>query len=326
MSLIESKALAVVADLGVADRLAEGTARADQLAAACGADADALGRVLRFLAGRGIFRLRRDGTFANNRASDLLRDDHPASLRSWARFFGSDWHVAMWNELGHSVRTGGAGAEAAFGASFWEVLTDVHPEAGAVFDQAMESMSRLQTAVIPRKHDFSRCARVCDVGGGTGTLLAGILAANPGVRGVLFDLPSVVAKAGPVLARAGVADRVDVVGGDFFESVPEGCDRYILQAIVHDWDDDSCTRFLSSCRAALAPSGRVLVLEQVVPEHRGDHPAKAIDLEMLVDTGRGRERTREEFDALFARSGLRVERATPIAITTLFELVPRQAP
>src|SRR6185295_5740708 len=139
---------------------------------------------------------------------------------------------------------------------------------------------------------------------------------NPGVRGVLFDLPSVVAKAAPVLQAAGVADRVDVVGGDFFESVPSGADRYVLQAIVHDWDDDSCVRFLSHCREGLAPGGRVLVLEQLVPKHDGDHPAKAIDLEMLVDTGRGRERTREEFDALFARAGLRVDRAVPIAITT----------
>jgi len=139
---------------------------------------------------------------------------------------------------------------------------------------------------------------------------------------VLFDLPPVVAKAKPVLDRAGVSDRVEVVGGSFFDAVPEGCDRYLLQAIVHDWDDDSCARFLTRCREALASGGRVLVLEQTMPEHDGDHMVKTLDLEMLVDTGKGRERTRAQFDALFARAGLRVKRVIPIAITSLYELEP----
>ena len=149
------------------------------------------------------------------------------------------------------------------------------------------------------------------MGGGTGALLAAILAANPRCSGALYDLPAVVAKSGPVLARAGVAERVEVIGGSFFDSVPGGCDRYVLQAIVHDWDDDSCVRFLGNCREALAPGGRVLVLEQMMPAHDGDHFVKTLDLEMLVDTGKGRERTKEQFDALFARAGLRVRQVCP---------------
>jgi hypothetical protein len=125
-----------------------------------------------------------------------------------------------------------------------------------------------------------------------------------------------------VLAAAGVTDRVEIVGGSFFDAVPEGCDRYLLQAIVHDWDDDSCVRFLTRCRAAMAPDARIVVLEAIVPEHHGDHFAKAVDLEMLVDTGAGRERTRAEFDALFARAGLRVRKVRPIALSVLFELEP----
>ena len=121
----------------------------------------------------------------------------------------------------------------------------------------MEAVSRVQQGIVARKYDWPADARVCDVGGGTGALLAAILAANPRCSGALYDLPAVVAKAGPVLARAGVAERVDVIGGSFFDSVPAGCDRYVLQAIVHDWDDDSCVRFLGNCREALAPGGRV---------------------------------------------------------------------
>lgn len=324
MAIIDTKALAVVAELGVADHLEGHPRTAAELAADCGADADALERVLRYLSGRGIFRRARDGRFANNRMSALLRDDVEGSMRAWARFFGSDWHVAMWNRLDHSVRTGASGAEAAFGRPFFEQVTEVDPSAGALFDAAMASVSSLQMEVIAHKYDFRGCERVCDVGGGTGTLLSAILLANPGLRGVLFDLPAVVARAAPVLEAAGVADRVEVVGGDFFAAVPEACDRYVLEAIVHDWDDDSCVRFLSNCQRALPPNGRVLVLEQVLPERGGDHPAKAVDLEMLVDTGRGRERTRAEFEKLFAAANLRVNRVVKIAVTTLFELV--QAP
>jgi hypothetical protein len=319
LGVIDTKTLHVIAELGVADHLAAGPMAVDALAAACAADADALSRILRYLVGRGFFRRTRDGRFANNKRSDVLRDSEP-SARAWARFFGSDWHVSSWNRLDHSARTGGAAAEAALGRPFWDYLTDVNPSAGAVFDAAMESVSSVQMGVVARKYNWAACTRVCDVAGGTGTLLSAILAAHPALAGVLFDLPAVVAKSGPVLTAAGVADRVEVVGGDFFVAVPDGCDRYVLQAIVHDWDDESCVRFLSRCREAMTSNGRVLVLETIMPTHDGDHFAKAIDLEMLVDTGAGRERTRDEFDALFSKAGLRVRTVIPIALTTMFEL------
>jgi hypothetical protein len=311
--------LSVAAELGIADHLANGPLPPESLATACGADADALARILRYLVGRGIFTTTRDGRFKNNKRSELLRTVEGSS-REWARFFGADWHVSGWNALEHSARTGESGAEHALGRPFWEYLTDVNPDAGRVFDAAMESVSSVQMGVIARKYEWDSCKAVCDVGGGTGTLLAAILAAHPGVQGVLFDLPSVVAKSGPVLDAAGVEHRVQVVGGDFFESVPGGCDRYLLQAIVHDWDDESCVRFLSNCRQAMTPDGSVLVLETIMPTHNGDHFAKAIDLEMLVDTGKGRERTQEEFTQLFANAGLRVRKTIPIALTTMFEL------
>jgi hypothetical protein len=319
LGVIDTKALQVAAELDVAARLADGPRSAAELAAQCDADADALERILRYLVGKGVFARTREGRFRNNKRSRLLCDG-PASMRPWARFFGAEWHVAGWNRLDHSARTGDAGAEAALGVPFWEHLTKVDPEAGATFDAAMEAASSLQTQVVARKYNWRPCERICDIGGGTGTLLSGILAAQPHLQGVLFDLPAVVARARPILERAAVVDRVEVVGGDFFEAVPAGCDRYLLQAIVHDWDDESCVRFLSTCRDAMAPGGRILVLEAPMPEHDGDHFVKALDLEMLVDTGAGRERTRTEYEALFARADLRVRKVVPIALTSLFEL------
>ncbi len=322
LGIIDTKALAVAADLGVADALGDEPRTADDVAASLGLDADALDRLLRFLVGRGVFARARDGRYRNNRASSLLREDHPGSLRSWARFFGVPWHVAIWNRLDHSVSTGASAAEAALGHEFWRYLTEVDPAAGLVFDDAMEAASRLQQEVIASRYAWPLEGSICDVGGGTGTLLAAILAANPTCSGVLLDLPAVVAKADGVLDRAGVAGRVDIVGGDFFTAVPPGCDRYVLEAIVHDWDDESCVRILTRCREALAPGGRILVLEQALPGHDGDHPVKALDLEMLVDTGKGRERSRAHFDALFARAGLRVTNVIPIALLSAYELEP----
>jgi hypothetical protein len=242
-------------------------------------------------------------------------------MRDWARYFGSEWHVDIWNHLEHSVRTGEAAAVDALGHTFWEHLTEVDEAAGRVFDGAMKSMSSIQADIVPRKHDFSSCRDVCDVGGGTGTVLAGILQANPTVRGTLFDLPSVVAKAGPVLAAAGVGDRVETVAGDFFEAVPPDRDRYLLQAIVHDWDDESCVRILGNVRAAMAADARVLVLEQELPEHNGAHFTKMTDLEMLVDTGAGRERTRKELVDLFTKAGLALLSTRALPVITIFELV-----
>jgi hypothetical protein len=319
--LADAKCIAVVAELGIADLLATERIDAETLAAKCEVDADALGRVLRYLVSRGVFRRDRRGRLHNNRLSELLRSGTPDSQRDWARMWGAPWHVDIWNHLDHSVRTGESAAVQAFGRPFFEHLSDVDLAAGALFDGAMEDVSRLQTEIVPRQHDFSKCREVCDVGGGTGTLLSGVLAVNPSLRGVLFDLPGVVDKAAPVLGKVGVEDRVRIVGGDFFAEVPSGCDRYLLQAIVHDWDDESCVKILGNVRAAMAPDARVLVFEQEMPRHDGAHPAKLIDLEMLVDTGAGRERTRDEFAALFERAGLKIAKTRALPIITIFELV-----
>lgn len=319
LGVIDTKALAVAAELALADLLVDGPRSADDLATATGTDADALSRLMRFLVGRGVFTRRRDGRFANNRVSDRLRSGTETSMRSWARFFGARWHVDAWNHLEHSVATGEASFSAAHDTEFWAHLRG-DPEAGLRFAEAMAEGSRLQADLIASAYDFSTCRSVCDVGGGTGTVLARILAANPHLGGVLFDLPEVVAGADTLLIAEGVVDRVEVVGGDFFAGVPPGCDRYVLQAVVHDWDDDSVVRILEHIRDRAARGARVLVLEQPMPPGNGDHLVKAFDLEMLVDTGAGRERTVEQYRALFLRAGFRTERIVPISISTLFEL------
>ena len=179
LGIIDTKAMAVAAELGIADRLADGPADAATLAAATGADTDALDRLLRYLVSRRVFRRGRDGRYRNNRVSALLAGRDAASMRAWARFFGASWHVASWNELGHSVRTGDAAAAVAFGRPFWTQLTEHDRAAGALFDAAMADASRLQAGLLARHHDFSGCREVCDVGGGTGSLLAAVLAAHP---------------------------------------------------------------------------------------------------------------------------------------------------
>ena len=319
--IADTKTIAAAAELGIADLLAQGRSDAASLAVACGVDPEALARVMRYLVSRGLFQADRRGRYRNNRVSLLLRTGQTTSQHAWARFVGSRWHVDIWNHLDEAVRSGDAAAVAAFGHSFWEQLTRVDPEAGSLFDSAMEDACRLQTALIPRIHDFSSSRKVCDVGGGTGTVIASVLAANPIPRGVLLDLPSVIARAKPVLNRAGVGDRVELEGGDFFEAVPGGCDRYLLQAIVHDWDDESCVRILTNVRTAMARDGRILVFEQELSRRGGRDLAKLLDLEMLVDTGGGRERTGQEFAALFDRADLRIARQRALPVMTMFELV-----
>lgn len=323
LGMMHTRALAVVAELGIADALGSRRLPIDELASAVRADADALGRVLRFLAARGVFRRDRRGRWRNNEASHLLRDDHPDSLRSWVRFQGAPWHFAIWQHADVSVRTGGSASVAATGAEYFDWLTG-EPDAQRIFDDAMAETSRLVGPALVAGYDFAAHRSVCDVGGGNGSLVALLLAAFPELRGVVYDLPDVVAGAPERLEAAGVADRAEVVGGSFFEGVPEGHDCYVLKAIVHDWDDDSGARILGNVRRVLPAGGRVVVVDQVVPDGRYDNPALATDLEMLVLTGRGRERTAAEFASLFGRAGFRIERTLSLSVAAAQVLVPAE--
>lgn len=303
-----SKALNVSAELGVADLLRDGPRTSDELAAACGAHPPTLYRLLRALSSVGVFAEGEERRFALTPLAELLRSDVPGSMRALARMYGSEQYRA-WDGLLDSVRTGEPAFDRTFGASYFDYLGR-NPEAGAVFNEAMTGWTTQVTDAVVAAYEFVGMNTVVDVGGGHGLLLATILRAHPAMRGVLFDLPQVIAGARPLLEAAGVADRCAAVGGDFFASVPDGGETYILAQILHDWDDERCRVILENCRRAMRPEGKLLVVEQVLPPANEPAFGKWLDLHMLVLLT-GRERTEAEYRALLRASGFELTGVIP---------------
>jgi hypothetical protein len=306
-----AQAITAAANLGIADALANGPLSADQLATAVDADADALSRLLRALITRGIFRQRRDGRYELTPLAATLRSDADVSLNAWAQFMGSPQHREHWSHLPDAIRTGRAAVPALRGKPFFEYVVD-EPEFGELFNGAMTSVSELAIAGVIAGYDFSTYATIVDVGGGHGRLLAAILDAAPDSRGILFDLPHVVAGAPAVLSEHRVADRVRIVEGSFFDAVPGGGDAYVLKHIIHDWADDDAVRILRNVRNAAAPGTSVLLVEAVIPKHNREFPGKWVDLEMLLVAG-ARERTAAEYARLLSRAGFRMTRVVDTA-------------
>lgn len=297
-----SRAVTVAAELGIADLLRDGPRPVDELAATTDTDPSALYRLLRALAAIGVFTEGPGRRFGLTAMGEYLRRDHPLSVDPAARMFGADHQWRAWAELGHSVRTGENAAVRALGEDVWEYRRR-HPDDGAVFDATMAVFSRAEAGGVLAAHDFGRYPVIADVGGGTGAVLASIVAAHPRARGLLYDQEHVVANAAPVLREAGVADRVRVVAGDFFETVPRGADAYLLVRILHDWEDRDALRILRTVRAAMTPAARVIVVDAVVGPPDEDPLTKFLDLMMLVSAG-GRERTEEEWRALLGAADL----------------------
>ncbi len=235
---------------------------------------------------------------------------------------GMPFHRYPWTDLYETVRTGESAFDRIHGTEAWDYLAE-HPEDAAIFDAAMTSVSTSEAVSIVQAYDFTRFGTVVDVGGGRGGSLAAILSANPHLQGVLFDMPAVVAGADGEVSGAEVVDRCQVVGGDFFDSVPEGGDAYLLSGIIHDSDDDQAMEILSTCRAAMADTACVLLAEIVLPEGAAPSMAKLEDLEMLVMTAGGRQRTEAEYRTLFGRAGLRLTRIVPsTGLVSLVEAAP----
>jgi SAM-dependent methyltransferase len=304
-----SKAVHVAAKLGIADLLAGGPMQVAELARATQTHEPSLYRLLRALASLGIFAETERG-FELTPIADHLRSDSPSSVRGLAMLHGEPWHWRAWEDALHSVKTGEPAFDRAHGEDFFGFLRD-HRDAAAVFDEAMSGISRSQHAAIVDAYDFSGIDHLVDVGGGHGTLLALVLSAYPNLTGTLFDLPDVVEGARPALERAGVADRCEVVGGDFFESVPSG-DAYLLAHVVHDWRDPEAARILANCRRSIAPRGRLVLTEIVIPPGNEFSHGKLLDLEMLV-CFTGRERTEAEYARLLDAAGFRLTQVVPTA-------------
>lgn len=301
----------VATQLGLADLLADGPQQVTDLATATGSHAPSLARLLRMLAALGIVAEQADGRIDLTPFGAPLRTGVPGSVRDRVLFLGGDWYWRSWGELRYSVRTGKPAFDNVLGMSNFEYW-EHNPEAGAIHDASFTAMAQFTIAPLLAAYDYARFGTIADIGGSEGPLLAAILAANPSVRGILFDLPHVVVRAAPALAAAGIADRCTVVGGDFFASVPAGANAYLLKYIIHDWDDERAVEILTQCRMAMAHEATLLLIEQVLPERleAGEAALRVagLDLTMLLNTPGGRERTESQFRWLLLESGFELQR------------------
>ena len=301
----------VAAELDLADRLAKGPQTPEALAKQAGADPVALARALRALASVGVFKADAKGRYTLTPLAQTLRSDHPASLRDFARMMIGDYNWRAWGSVLQSVRDGTPAFDRVHGMPFFEYLQR-NPEKERVFSASMASISGAENPTIATSYPFSQLTRLVDVGGAHGHLLASILRRHKKLRGVLYDQTQVVAGAAArgFISAPDVRDRIEVEGGDFFSSVPAGADGYLMKYILHDWDDERCIRLLRLCRDAMAPDGRVLVVDHVIPPGNAPHRGKLMDMNMFVLLT-GKERTKAEFAALFAKAGLRLRRVVP---------------
>ena len=295
------RSLHVVADLGVADALDETPRTATDLAESVGTHPDALGRVLRLLAAHGVFEMQGD-MFRHSPASRLLRTDHPQSMRAFARMFGLPVFWATFEAMEHSVRTGLPAAETVFQEGFWAYLAQ-RPEEGHVFNAAMAAKAQGAIAGILASYDFSGFGLIGDIGGGSGHLLHAVLDdAVPSAEGVLFELPHVIEEAEGIASK-----RLTLQAGDFFHDALPTCDAYLLMEIIHDLGDEESVAILQAVRRAAPPHAKLLVIETIVPDDPGPDWSKMLDIHMLTLLG-GRQRTRQEYEALLARSGFLFQR------------------
>jgi SAM-dependent methyltransferase len=305
-----SQAVGTVVEIGVPDLLSKGPRRCSDLAREAAVSEDGLYRLLRALASVGLFAEGADRRFKLTKLGQLLRSNHPQSAAGYARFTAHDSTWRPWGQLAYSVRTGLPAFDHVFGSPIFDYLAR-NPEAAAVFDDAMTSISTTESQAAADAYGFNGINTLMDVAGGHGLLLATILRQHKSMRGVLFDLPHVAAGAAATFARTGVTARVRVESGDFFTKLPPGADAIIMKHIIHDWDDGAATRILQACHRALGPKGKVLIVDAVVPPGNTPHYGKLLDLEMLALTPRGRERTKAEFAALLRGAGFKLSRVVP---------------
>ncbi len=302
-----------VAELRIPDLVAAGPRSADDLAASTGVQADPLRRMLRGLVSLGVFTETEDGQFGATAVSECFRD-RPGTLRGMALMLPNETYEAF-GSLMHTLRTGQPAFEHVFGMTHWEQLAR-EPERSVIFNAAMQSITEAIQESVVAAYDFSDLRSIVDVGGGRGSLIAALLKANRHLTGTVLDLPAGLAECKAYLKEQGVGDRCQVVSGNFFESVPAGCDAYVLKHIVHDWTDEKATAILATCRKAMGPGARLILVERILPARAEESPAAQRvfmgDMQMLVLLG-GRERTIEEFEALFQAAGLRLSRAIPTA-------------
>jgi len=304
-----AKATAVAANIGIPDQLAHGPKSAEEVAKAIGADASAVYRLMRAVVSVGVLTAEPEHRFALTPLGAALRSNVPGSMRSFLIAEMALSHWLPWGNLEDAVRTGKPSAPKVLGMDTWEYYQK-NPDEGFHFAEAMSGMSHMAMEAVLASYSFAGARKVVDVGGSHGSFVAAVLQREKTACGILFDRPEVVGGAGATLEEAGVNDRVDRVSGSFFEGVPAGGDVYLLKHILHDWNDDDCVKILRHVREAMALDGRVVVVEMLITDEGSPSPAPLLDLNMLVMLT-GKERTTEDFAALFAQAGLKLHAVTP---------------
>jgi cyclopropane fatty-acyl-phospholipid synthase-like methyltransferase len=312
----------VAATLGIADQLKEGPQRIDELAATAAVDPNALYRVLRALASQGIFAETGDCHFALTPQAELLRDDVPGSLRAWAMMLGGESCWKPWGALLECVKTGETAFHRVFGMGWWEYLA-AHPDAAETFNRMSAANTEGRATPIVEAYDFSAATTIIDLGGGRGGLLAAILTKYPDVKGVLTDLPAVVAEAKAFIDTQGLSERCAVVSSDLLASVPQGGDIYVMKSVLHGLHDEKVVAVLKNCRAAMTASATLLVIEAVLPPHGAPSPLiTMLDVHRMVSNG-GRERSQDEIRAFLEAAGCSLHRVIQTGTQDhIFEAVP----
>ena len=306
-----SRCVYAAAELGIADLLADGPQSSAELAAKTGTHEPSLYRVMRALAALGVFEEHGSGRFGLTLVGERLCTATAVGLRSWSLFLEATGGVRPFAHILETVRTGRSGVEIEFGEELFDFIAK-DPDAGAVFDAAMAERTAAYAPSVAETCDFSDVQRIIDVGGGNGTLMVEILRCHDHLSGVLFESPTVAARATAVFDAIDLVDRCQVLAGDFFASVPEA-DCYVLANVLHDWNDARSIQILRNCRQAMFGAGRILIVERLIPENGGDPlPTLLSDINMLVLTG-GQERTNEQYGALLAAAGLRLSNVTSVA-------------
>jgi O-methyltransferase domain/Dimerisation domain len=304
-----SRAVYVLAKLGIPDLIKDGAKTAEEIAAITNMHGPSLYRILRALVSVGVLRSEKGGRFGLTPLSEMLTTDAPGSLRWFVVSELGQEHYPAWGNLMHSVKTGEIAFDSLYGMNVWQYF-EKNPDDAAVFNDSMRMTSAAVNEAITSLYDFSNFNTLVDVGGGHGGLITGILKNNPHLRGILFDAPEVIKGAREKVDAAGVGDRCETVSGNFFESVPSGGDAYIMKWIIHDWDDDRSIRILENCRKHMSLDSRLILVDCVVPEDDAPDFSKLFDLNMLVMTG-GMERTEAEFRDLLQAAGFRLLRVIP---------------
>lgn len=310
MGFIVSQAISVACKLYIADHLKDGAKSIEELSELTETDAPSLYRLMRALSSVGVFRKETDGSFSNTELSEFLRSDHPESMRAALHMICDREHWQPHGNLLQSVKTGEIAFDYTFGMPVFPYFHQ-HPEAAEVFDNAMTSFSASTAKAVAATYDFSGAKTIADIGGGHGLLLSTVLQTNAQAKGILFDQPHVVSGAGGVLAESGVANRVEMVSGDFFAEIPVEADVYLMKFILHDWNDEQCDAILANLAKSAKEGSKLLLVETVVEESDNQPSAsKVMDLNMLVMTG-GKERTATEYSRLFEKAGFRLVTVHP---------------